>query len=103
MPTVQLDNDSLASLDELRDDIHAAAGIDVSRQALLTHLIDEAYQSEAAVVDSFCDATDGTGSAAWLGQSPSSAEDIEEAEIDEILYVEEQLPDDPDQSTEHNP
>jgi predicted transcriptional regulator len=86
---VKVDEDAKDRLEELQAEIRLRTGETVTQQALLTRLIDDAYESRAAVIDSFRTATvplsEDEKEAMHRGRVSSGAETDEDA-IDEILY-----------------
>jgi hypothetical protein len=58
MPTaVKVDEEAKSRLEELQAEIRLRTGERVTQQDLLTRLIDDAYESREAVIDSFRDET----------------------------------------------
>lgn len=86
---VKVDDDAKSRLEELQAEIRLRTGRRVTQQALLSRLIDDAYESREAVIDSFREE-----------RVPLDEEEIErmregrirsgvstdEDDIDEILY-----------------
>ncbi|MFB6359768.1 MAG: hypothetical protein ABEH59_00435 [Halobacteriales archaeon] len=90
MPTaVKVDEDAKSRLEELQAEIRLRTGQKVTQQALLTRLIDEAYESRSEVIDSFREPTvplsEAEKEAMQRGRISSGVE-TDEADIDEILY-----------------
>ena len=86
---VKVDDEAKARLEELQAEIRLEAGKKVTQQELLSRLIDDAYDSRAAVVDSFRESTvpltDEQKAAMREGQFASGVE-TDEDDIDDILY-----------------
>lgn len=86
---VRVDEEAKSRLEELQAEIRLRTGQRVTQQALLTRLIDEAYESREQVVDSF------RGETVPLSEEQketmrrgrfSSGVETDEGDIDEILY-----------------
>ena len=90
MPTaVKVDEDAKSRLEELQAEIRLQTGRSVTQQELLTRLIDDAYETRAAVIDSFRESTVPLSESekAAMGQGRFSADvETDEADIDELLY-----------------
>jgi len=86
---VKVDEEAKARLEKLQAEIRLAAGKKVTQQELLSRLIDDAYDSREAVVDSFRESTvplsDEEKTAMQRGRVSSGVETDEE-DIDDILY-----------------
>ncbi|MUV90341.1 hypothetical protein GJ629_10885 [Halapricum sp. CBA1109] len=86
---VKVDEDAKDRLEELQAEIRLKTGERVTQQELLSRLIDDAYESKAAVVDSFRDSavplSDDEKAAMRAGQFSSGVE-TDEDDIDDILY-----------------
>jgi hypothetical protein len=86
---VKVDEDAKDRLEELQAEIRLRTGRSVTQQALLTRLIDDAYESREAVIDSFRESTvplsDDEKAAMREGRSASGVE-TDEDDIDDILY-----------------
>jgi Mg2+ and Co2+ transporter CorA len=86
---VKVEEDAKSRLEELQAEIRLRTGENVTQQELLTRLIDDAYESRAAVIDSFRDSTvplsDGEKEAMQQGRISSGVE-TDEDDIDDILY-----------------
>jgi hypothetical protein len=86
---VKVDEDAKSRLEELQAEIRLRTGRTVTQQALLTRLIDDAYESRDAVIDSFRESTvplsDAEKAAMHEGRVASGVETDEE-DIDDILY-----------------
>lgn len=86
---VRVDEDAKSRLEELQAEIRLRTGQQVTQQALLTRLIDDAYESREAFIDSFrAEAVPLSASekeAMGRGRFRSGVETDEE-DIDEILY-----------------
>lgn len=90
MPTaVKVDDDAKSRLEELQAEIRLRTGTTVTQQELLLRLIDDAYASRAALIDSFRESsvplTDAE-KATMRGGRISSGVETDEDDIDEILY-----------------
>lgn len=86
---VKVDEESKARLEELQAEIRLEAGRKVTQQELLSRLIDEAYDSREAVVDSFRESTvplNDEEKAAMQDGRISSGVETDEEDIDDILY-----------------
>lgn len=86
---VKVDEDAKSRLEELQAEIRLRTGRTVTQQALLTRLIDDAYESRDAVIDSFRESTvplsDAEKEAMHEGRVASGVETNED-DIDDILY-----------------
>jgi hypothetical protein len=86
---VKVDEDAKSRLEELQAEIRLRTGTKVTQQELLTRLIDDAYESRAAVIDSFRAGTvplsEDEKNAMHRGRVSSGVE-TDEDDIDEILY-----------------
>lgn len=87
--TVRVEDAAKSRLEELQAEIRLGTGQKVTQQELLTWLINNAYESREAVIDSFrkstfplSDAEKQIVNEAWI----SSATETDEADIDDILY-----------------
>ena len=90
MPTaVKVEEGAKSRLEELQAEIRLRTGRKVTQQELLTRLIDDAYESRDAVIDSFRESTvplsEDEKEAMRRGRFASGTETDEE-DIDEILY-----------------
>ncbi len=89
MTTIEVDEDVKTRLEELQAEIRLRAGKKVTQQELLTRLIDDAYESREAVIDSFRDSTvplsEDEKDQMREGRFSSGVETDEE-DIDEVLY-----------------
>lgn len=90
MPTaVKVEEAAKSRLEELQAEIRLRTGRSVTQQELLTRLIDDAYSSREAVIDSFRESTvplsDAEKQVMRQGRF-SSGTDTDEDDIDEILY-----------------
>jgi hypothetical protein len=90
MPTaVKVDEDAKSRLEELQAEIRLRTGRKVTQQALLTRLIDDAYESRDEVIDSFRQSSvplsEAEKEAMREGRFRSGVETDEE-DIDDILY-----------------
>jgi predicted transcriptional regulator len=86
---VKLDEDAKERLEELQAEIRLRTGQSVTQQALLTKLIDDAYASRAAVIDSFRESTVPLSTAekdAMRQGRVASGVETDEDDIDDILY-----------------
>jgi hypothetical protein len=86
---VKVDEDAKSRLEELQAEIRLRTGRSVTQQALLTRLIDDAYESRDEVIDSFRESTVPLSEAEkeqmHRGRISSGVE-TDEDDIDEILY-----------------
>lgn len=86
---VKVDEESKARLEELQARIRLEADTKVTQQELLSRLIDDAYDSQADVVESFRESTvplsDEQKAAMQRGRISSGVE-TDEDDIDDILY-----------------
>jgi hypothetical protein len=86
---VKVDEDAKSRLEELQAEIRLETGRNVTQQALLSRLIDDAYQSREELIGSFREETvplsDDEKRAMREGQFPSGVE-TDESDIDDILY-----------------
>lgn len=76
-------------LEELQAEIRLRTGRNVTQQELLTRLIDDAYASRAAVIDSFRESTVPLSAAQKDAMQEGrfrSGSETDEGDIDEILY-----------------
>lgn len=87
--TVRVEDAAKSRLEELQAEIRLGTGQTVTQQELLAWLINNAYESREAVIDSFrkstfplSDAEKQIVNEAWI----SSATETDEADIDDILY-----------------
>ena len=86
---VKVDEDAKSRLEELQAEIRLRAGRKVTQQELLSRLIDDAYESREAVVDSFRESTvpaSEDAAEAFLQGTFDSGEETDEDDIDDILY-----------------
>lgn len=86
---VKVDEDAKSRLEELQAEIRLRTGEKVTQQDLLTRLIDDAYESREAVIDSFRTSTVPLSEAekeAMRAGRISSGVETDEEDIDEILY-----------------
>ena len=86
---VKVEDDAKSRLEELQAEIRLRTGHRVTQQALLSRLIDDAYESREAVIDSFRDEhvplTEAEIARMREGRI-SSGRRTEEDDIDETLY-----------------
>lgn len=86
---VKVDEDAKSRLEELQAEIRLRTGRNVTQQALLTRLIDDAYASRDEVIDSFRESTvplsDAEKEAMQQGRISSGVE-TDEDDIDDVLY-----------------
>lgn len=86
---VKVDEDAKSRLEELQAEIRLETGRNVTQQALLSRLIDDAYQSREELIDSFRADTvplsEDEKQAMQEGQFSSGVE-TDESDIDDILY-----------------
>jgi len=86
---VEVDADAKARLEELRAEIRLRTGSKVTQQDLLSRLIDDAYESRDAVIDSFRDSPLPLSAAereAMQRGRISSGIETDEDDVDDILY-----------------
>jgi len=86
---VKVDADAKARLEELQAEVRLRTGTKVTQQELLTRLIDDAYESLDAVVDSFRESTVPLSAAereAMQQGRISSGVETDEDDVDEFLY-----------------
>jgi hypothetical protein len=85
---VKVEEDAKSRLEELQAEIRLRTGTSVTQQELLTRLIDDAYASREAVIDSFRESTvplsDEEKEAVRQGRVSSGVE-TDEDDIDGIL------------------
>jgi hypothetical protein len=89
--SVKMDERTKSRLEELQALVKLATGRKVSQQELLDRLVEQAYDSREAFVESFeeDDEWEGLGEEEierWLSGTISSGSSIEEEDIDEVLY-----------------
>lgn len=86
---VKVDEDAKSRLEELKAEIRLETGRKVTQQALLSRLIDDAYQSREELIESFRGGTvplsEDEKQAMRRGQFSSGVE-TDESDIDDILY-----------------
>jgi predicted transcriptional regulator len=86
---VKLDDDAKSRLEELQAEIRLRTGRKITRQELLTRIIDEAYESRNEVIDSFRESSVPLSDAekeAMREARFSSGVETDEDDIDDILY-----------------
>ncbi|MFP8958327.1 hypothetical protein ACLI4Y_16545 [Natrialbaceae archaeon A-CW3] len=86
---VKVDGDAKSRLEELQAEIRLRTGRSVTQQALLTRLIDDAYESRDEVIDSFRETTvplSETDKQSMRRGRFRSGSETSESDIDEILY-----------------
>jgi hypothetical protein len=86
---VKVDEDAKSRLEELQAEIRLRTGQTVTQQELLTRLIDDAYESRDAVIDSFRETTVPLSDAdkeAMRRDRFRSGVETDETDIDDILY-----------------
>ncbi|MUV85155.1 hypothetical protein GJ631_00800 [Natronomonas sp. CBA1123] len=86
---VKVDEEAKSRLEELQAEIKLRTGEKVTQQELLTRLIDDAYESREAVIDSFRESTVPLSEAekeAMQAGRISSGVETDEDDIDDILY-----------------
>jgi hypothetical protein len=87
--TVEVDPDAKARLEELQAEIRLRTGSEVTQRDLLSQLIDDAYESRDAVVDSFRDLPLPLSAAeceAMQRGRISSGVETDQDDVDDILY-----------------
>ncbi|WP_312907574.1 hypothetical protein [Natronosalvus caseinilyticus] len=86
---VKVDETAKSRLEELQAEIRLRTGTKVTQQELLSRLIDNAYESQAEVIDSFRETlvplSEAEKTAIQQGRF-SSGVDTDEADIDDVLY-----------------
>lgn len=86
---VKVEEGAKSRLEELQAEIRLRTGTKVTQQELLTHLIDDAYESRDAVIDSFREATvplTDTEKDAMRRDRFRSGVETDESDIDDVLY-----------------
>jgi hypothetical protein len=86
---VKVEDEAKSRLEELQAEIRLRTGESVTQQELLTRLIDDAYASREAVIDSFRESTVPLSAAdkdAMRHGRISSGVPTDEDDIDDILY-----------------
>jgi hypothetical protein len=86
---VKVDEGAKSRLEELQAEIRLRTGRRITQQELLTRLIDDAYASRDAVIDSFRGSTVPLSEAekrAMRDGRFSSGTETDEGDVDEILY-----------------
>jgi hypothetical protein len=87
--TVKIDEEAKSRLEELQTEIRLRTGEKVTQQELLTRLIDDAYESREAVIDSVRESTVPLSEAekeAMRAGRISSGVETDEDDIDDIIY-----------------
>lgn len=86
---VKVHDDAKSRLEELQAEIRLQAGRNVTQQELLSRLIDDAYESREAVIDSFRESSvplsDEEKAAMRRGRFSSGVK-TDEDDIDDVLY-----------------
>jgi hypothetical protein len=88
-PPVDIDEEAKSRLEELQAEIRLQTGEKVTEQELLTSLIDDAYESREAIIDSFRESTVPLSEAekeAMQAGRISSGVETDEVDVDDILY-----------------
>ena len=86
---VKVDDEAKNRLEELQAAIRLQTGTTVTQQELLSRLIDDAYESREAVIDSFRESTvplSATEKDQLREARFSSGVETDEEDIDDILY-----------------
>lgn len=86
---VKVDDEAKDRLEELQAAIRLQTGETVTQQELLSRLIDDAYESREAVIDSFRDSTvplSDTEKDQLREARFSSGVETDEEDIDDLLY-----------------
>ena len=86
---VKVHDEAKSRLEELQAEIRLQTGRKVTQQELLTRLIDDAYESREAVIDSFRESSVPLSDAekAAMGRHRfSSGVETAEEDIDDVLY-----------------
>lgn len=89
--SVKMDERTKSRLEELQALVKLRTGRKVSQQALLDRLVEQAYDSREAFVESFREDDDWEGLSEeeverWLSGTTVSGSAIDEDDIDEVLY-----------------
>ena len=89
--SVKMDERTKSRLEELQALVKLRTGRKVSQQALLDRLVEQAYDSREAFVESFRVDDDWEGLSEeeierWLSGTTASGSAIDEEDIDEVLY-----------------
>jgi len=89
--SVKMDEDTKSRLEELQALVKLRTGRKVSQQALLDRLVEQAYESREAFVESFRvdDDWEGLSEAEierWLSGTTDWGVETSEADVDETLY-----------------
>lgn len=89
--SVKMDEHTKSRLEELQALVKLRTGRKVSQQALLDRLVEQAYESREAFVESFRtdDAWEGLSEAEierWLSGTTDWGEGTSEEDVDEVLY-----------------
>jgi hypothetical protein len=88
-PPINIDEEAKSRLEELQAEIRLQTGEKVTEQELLTSLIDDAYESREAIIDSFRESTVPLSEAekeAMQAGRISSGVETDEDDVDDILY-----------------
>ncbi|MFW5917261.1 MAG: hypothetical protein ACOCRD_02495 [Halorubrum sp.] len=86
---VKVHDDAKSRLEELQAEIRLQTGRKVTQQELLTRLIDNAYESREAVIDSFRESSvplSNEEKAAMRRGRFNSGVETDEDDIDDVLY-----------------
>lgn len=86
---VKVDEDAKSRLEELQAEIRLQTGNSVTQQELLSRLIDDAYESQEEVIDSFRETTvplSEEEKEAFFEVTFDSGVETTEEDIDDILY-----------------
>jgi hypothetical protein len=86
---VKVDEEAKSRLEELQAEIRLRTGEKVTQQELLTRLIDDAYESREAVIDSFRESTVPLSEAekeAMRAGRISSGPETDGDDVDDIIY-----------------
>jgi hypothetical protein len=84
-----MDEEAKSRLEELQAEIRFRTGENVTQQEMLSRLVEDAYESKSAFVDSFREKTVPLSQAereAFHGSMFSSGLETDEDDIDDILY-----------------
>jgi hypothetical protein len=92
--SVKMDEETKSRLEELQAEIKLETGRKVTQQEILERLVTEAYESKSEFIDSFRESTLPLSEEEineFLSWTFDSGAETDEADIDRILYDEEQV------------
>ncbi len=87
--SVEMSEAAKSRLEELQAEIRLETGRKVTQQELLDRLVDDAYGSKDALIDSFRDEWEGLSEEEierWMSGTIASGDPVDEDEIDDVLY-----------------